>query len=150
MDEIIEYSIPAMKQHLDEGKGLYQMIEENLNISEIGLRSVDLNNGYFFLCAPPKKEAKIYQYSLTKVHMPDGNYRAIHVSHLSDITLSYTNTFESAKSDLIKSSRSGSALTTYLIESEVFVPWEESLLPVAKRRLVEFIAKDQELNNQIL
>jgi len=147
MDEIIEYSIPAMKSHLDDGKELVELVAKNLNITEVGLSSINTDDGFFFLCAPPKMEASIYQYSMTKVHMPDGNYRALHVSHLSTVRLGYTNTFESVKSDLIRSSKSEKYLATYLIESEVFVPWEESLLPVAKRRLLEYLSKE---NNQML
>ncbi len=143
MDEIIEYSIPAMKQHLDEGTELYKHVEQNLRISEVGLSSPFVETGYFFLCAPPKKEAGIYEYSLTRVHLPDGNYRALHVSHISNFSLSFTQTFESIKTDLIRSAGSGNRYATYLIESEVVVPWEESLLPVAKRRLVEYLAQDK-------
>jgi hypothetical protein len=69
------------------------------------------------------------------------------VSHVNNIRLGYKNTFESVKSDLIRSSKSEKFLATYLIESEVFVPWEESLLPVAKRRLIEYLANE---NRQLL
>jgi hypothetical protein len=144
MDEIIDYSIPVMKQHLDEGTELYKHVEQNLHISEVGLTSPFVENGYFFLCAPPKREASVYEYSLTRVHLPDGNYRALHVSHLSNFNLSYTQTFESIKTDLIRSAKTASRYATYLIESEVYVPWEESLLPVAKRRLVEYLSKEKQ------
>lgn len=143
MDEIIEYSIPAMQIHLEEGKGLYQMVEEHLQISPVGLASLSNHQGYFFLCAPPKKVARLYQYTMTKVHLADGNYRALHVSHLEDIRLGYTTTFESIKIDLIRSSKASFAPATYLIESELNLPLEESLLPVAKRRLVEHLVKEQ-------
>lgn len=142
MDEIIEYSIPVMQFHLEEGKGLYQMVEEHIQISPVGLASLTNSQGYFFLCAPPKKMAKLYQYTLTKVHLADGNYRALHVSHVEDIRLGYTTTFESIKIDLIRSSKSNATPATYLIESGLNVPVEESLLPVAKRRLVEHLVKE--------
>jgi len=149
MDEIIAFSIPVMKEHLDEGKGLYQYVEENLSISTVGIQAPVINQGYFFLFAPPKVDAKVYKYSLTQVHLPDGNYRALHVSHLNDFKLSYTNTFESIKSELIRSEKSMPVFSTYLIESDVYVPWEESLLPVAKRRLVEYLTKETLHSEQI-
>jgi len=145
MDEIIEYSIPMMKNHLEEGKELVELVEKNLSISEIGISSIQNDHGYFFLFAPPKKEAEVYQYTLAKVQLPDGFYRALHVSHLSNIRLSYTNTFEAIKTDLIRSSTATTLPATYLIESDVYMPWEESLLPVAKRRLVEFLAKENRI-----
>jgi hypothetical protein len=57
--------------------------------------------------------------------------------------LNFTTTFERAKTDLIRSAGPNAGWATYLIESEVYVPWEESLLPVAKRRLVEYLAKQE-------
>jgi hypothetical protein len=143
MDALLQYSIPAMKSSLEEGSDLYRHVEKNLHITEIGLRAPSVENGYFFLCAPPKKEARIYQYNLTRVHLPDGPYRALHVSYLSQMQLNFTTTFERAKTDLIRSAGPNAGWATYLIESEVYVPWEESLLPVAKRRLVEYLAKQE-------
>lgn len=142
MDEIIEYSIPRMRHHLDEGKDLYQYVENHIQISPVGLASLSNLKGYFFLCAPPKTEAKVYEYSLTQVHLPDGNYRALHVTHLDDVRLSYSNTFENLKIDLVRRYKADSTPATYLVESEVLVPFEESLLPVAKRRLVEHLVKE--------
>jgi len=146
MDEIIDYSLPIMQTHLEEGKELVQLVEKSLSISEVGISSIHKENGYFFLFAPPKTEARIYEYSMTKMLMPDGNYRALHVSHVSNFRLSYSNTFEAVKTELIRSSKSQTLPATYLIESEVFVPWEESLLPVAKRRFIEFLTNEGRTN----
>jgi hypothetical protein len=142
MDEIIAYSIPRMKEELDRGTELVQHISSNLRITQVGLHAPYVERGYFFLCAPPKIEARVYEYNLTRVHLPDGHYRALHASPISEIRLSYTNTFESVKTELLRTAGKGTAYATYLIESEVWVPWEESLLPVAKRCLVEFLARE--------
>jgi hypothetical protein len=77
------------------------------------------------------------------VHLPDGAYRAIHVSHLQDVRLSFTNTFENLKTEIIRRSSEKNLITTYLIESEVAVPREESMLPVAKRHLAEYLSKQK-------
>ena len=143
MDEIIEYTLPRMKNQLDEGKELYHFVEKSLHISPVGLASLYPSEGYFFLMAPPKKSASVYQYHATLMHLPDGQYRALHVSHLEDVRLGYANTLESIKIDLVRKSKNSAAPATYLIESEVLVPWQESLLPVAKRCLVAYLAKAQ-------
>lgn len=143
LDELVNYSIPAIQKCLENGKALYEQINKHLHVTEVGLRSISLENGYFFLTAPPKKTAQIYQYNLTKIHLPDGPYRAIHVSNLGKVSLNFTNTFEKIKTELIRSSQNPEALATYLIESELVVPWEESLLPVAKRKFIEYLMKQE-------
>jgi uncharacterized protein YktA (UPF0223 family) len=142
MDKLLEYSIPAMEGQLKYGMEMYRLVDSNLHISELGIQALDNHQGYFFLMAPPKKETSVYQYNLTKVHLPDGQYRAIHVSHLDRVSLSFSHTLESLKTELVKKSESKTFPATFLIESDVFVPWEESLLPVAKRRLIEFLSKE--------
>ena len=131
---------------MDSGKELIELVDKNLNISEIGLSAPFTKNGYFFLCAPPKKETKVYQYALTNIVLEDGNYKALQVTHLSNIPLSYSTTFESIKKDIIQNSKPNSGLATYLIESELYFPWEESLLPVAKRRFIEYLTKQPTSN----
>lgn len=141
MDRIIEYSIPIMQNHLEEGKSLYQFVEQHLNISPIGIASLSNGEGFFFLLAPPKKTTQIYHYQSTLMHLPDGQYRALHVSYLDEVRLTYTTTLEGIKLDLLRKHPKPQVPATFLIESEVLVPWNESLLPVAKRRLVEYLAK---------
>ena len=141
MDEIIAYSIPAMQTHLTDGKDLYQMVATNIVISPVGLASLNTQEGYFFLMAPPKNLVKIYRYNTSQLHLPDGPYRSLHVSHLHDIQLGYANTLESIKIDLLRKTQSQEFPATYLIESNILVPWDESLLPVAKRSFVEYLTK---------
>jgi len=141
MDRIIEYSIPIMQSHLEEGKSLYQFVEQHLHISPVGIASLSTGEGFFFLLAPPKKATQIYHYQSTLMHLPDGNCRALHVSFLDEVRLSYTTTLEGIKLDLLRKHPKPQVPATFLIESEVLVPWNESLLPVAKRRLVEYLAK---------
>lgn len=141
MDRIIEYSLPIMQSHLEEGKSLYQFVEQHLHISPVGIASLSTGEGFFFLLAPPKKATQIYHYQSTLMHLPDGNYRALHVSFLDEVRLSYTTTLEGIKLDLLRKHPKPQVPATFLIESEVLVPWNESLLPVAKRRLVEYLAK---------
>ncbi len=141
MDRIIDYSIPVMQSHLEDGKSLYQFVEQHLNISPVGLASLSSDEGFFFLLAPPKKTTRIYFYQSAMMHMPDGQYRAIHVNYVDEVSLGFTSTLESIKLDLLRTYKKPTVPATYVIESEILVPWNESLLPVAKRSLVEYLAK---------
>lgn len=142
MDQIISYAIPAMQHYLEDGKSLYHFVEKQLNISPVGLSSLSQAEGFFFLLAPPKRTTKIYCYHSTQMHMPDGQYRALHVRYVDEVSLSYSKTLENIKLELVRLHPKPEVPATFLIESDVWVPWEESLLPVAKRRLVEYLGKD--------
>jgi hypothetical protein len=50
------------------------------------------------------------------------------------------HTYENIKYDLIKSNNNISNPAVYSIETELTFPIEETLLPIAKRRLVKYIS----------
>jgi hypothetical protein len=53
---------------------------------------------------------------------------------------SMANTYENIKYDLIKNNNSITNPAVYSIETGLTFPIEETLLPIAKRRLVKFIS----------
>jgi hypothetical protein len=50
------------------------------------------------------------------------------------------HTYENIKYDLIKNNSTISNPAVYSIETELIFPIEETLLPIAKRRLVKYIS----------
>ncbi|MGZ5255473.1 MAG: hypothetical protein ACXWV4_13655, partial [Flavitalea sp.] len=53
---------------------------------------------------------------------------------------SIVNTYESLKTELIKSRKDFPNPAVYSIESEIALPVDETLLPIAKRTLVRYIS----------
>jgi hypothetical protein len=53
---------------------------------------------------------------------------------------SMAHTYENIKYDLIKNNNNISNPAVYSIETELTFPIEETLLPIAKRRLVKYIS----------
>ena len=70
-------------------------------------------------------------------------YRAIHTNYLTTYTIGLTNTFESIKTDLLHYNKKLPNPATYAIETDFTLPGEETLLPMAKRILVKYIANKQ-------
>jgi hypothetical protein len=54
-----------------------------------------------------------------------------------------TNTYENIKSELIRNRKDLPNPAVYSIETDLKYPVEETLLPVAKRRLVKFLAEQK-------
>jgi hypothetical protein len=68
-------------------------------------------------------------------------YRGIYTSYICSYQKTLGNTFENIKSDLIRYHKKLPNPATYLIEAELQLPLEETLLPMAKRTLVKFVAQ---------
>ena len=140
IESIIDYSIPQMEFYLKEGKKIYDGIEDQLKIFSVGI--VPLNNeaGYLFLKRGVDNDTKVYEYHITIFENPTERYRGIHVQYMMSYEKSLMNSFESIKSDLLSYNKSLPNPATYVIETGLIIPFEETFLPMAKRALVKRVA----------
>jgi hypothetical protein len=109
-------------------------------ISPIGLIPLDIQEGYFFLSTGNTKETRVYQYRLSFFEKHDEKFRTIKTSYVDVWHRTIVNTYENIKYQLIKQNTSFPNPAVYSIETELSFPLEETLLPIAKRRLVKFIS----------
>ena len=68
-------------------------------------------------------------------------YRGIHSQFVADFTLSIGTTYESIKWELIRQQRDLPNPATFSVNSKLRFPEEASLVPVAKRKFVRFLAE---------
>lgn len=140
LEAIIHYSIDAISTTLKEGTSIFEVVEEGLSIQPIGLVPVDASEGYLFLRSGSARQASIYQYRLSIFERHDEQYRTLKTNFLEQCTLSISNTYEQMKLAFIRRTSSFNTPAFYSIESKLHLPVDETLLPVAKRCFVKFLA----------
>ncbi|MCX6350539.1 MAG: hypothetical protein NTX03_01625 [Bacteroidetes bacterium] len=141
IEKILEFSVPAIRKHLDEGKEIYDWVEAQLKLNPIGLEPIDQNFGYVFIRNGNEAEARVYEYNLSLITHADGNYRTIYTQYINSYKLSISSTFENIKAKLLKSKNLFIMPAVFALESEHQLPFDESLLPVAKRMLMLRLTK---------
>ncbi len=141
--QIIEYSIPCFESCLQEGKKIYDFIEGQLVIYAIGIIPLYASEGFFFLANGNSKLTRVYEYQVTIFDNPAGNYRGIHAHYVTSFAKKPWNSYESFKPELIKSFPKFPSPATYVIESKQRVPEAETLIPIAKRSLVKYLASGE-------
>ena len=137
---ILDYAIPKLKLHLTAGKDLYEFVEEHMTIFPVGVIPLNKEDGYIFIKENDKRDTQVFEYKITIFESAADNFRGIKTDYVATYQTSISNTFEKIKMDLIEQNRSMPNPATYLIESRHSFPFEETLLPVAKRRFVRYIA----------
>jgi hypothetical protein len=141
LEEIIHFSAGTMKSSITNGTEIYEFVENKLNIAPIGLVPLEVNEGYFFLCVGTVKETHVYQYQLSIFEKHDEKYRSIKTSFIESRQRNFVNTFQNIKSELIRHRSDLPNPAVYAIETELTIPIQETLLPIAKRSLVRFITQ---------
>ena len=141
LEEIIQYSEGEMKTTISNGAEIYEFVEDSLTISPIGLIPLDVQEGYFFLSAGNHKEVRVYQYRMSIFEKHDEKFRSMKTAYLEQLHRSFVHTYENIKYELIKKRTDLPNPAVYSIETELQFPVEETVLPIAKRRLVKYISQ---------
>ncbi len=140
LEEIIHFAADKMKTTISNGAEIYEFVEEKLTISTVGLVPLDNQEGYFFLSAGNSHSTRVYHYRLSIFEKHDEKYRTMKTSYIDQLQRSFINTYEQIKYELIKSRSELPNPAVYSIETDLKFPVEETLLPIAKRSLVKYIA----------
>ena len=147
IETIIEFSIPQFEKYINEGKSIYDFVESKLSIYPVGIMPLHADEGYLFLKYSSKGDTLVYEYQITIFENPEERFRGISTQFLCTYPHSIKNTFENIKHDLIHYHRKLPNPATYVIESELTIPLDETLLPLAKRTLVKFVASQSSPGN---
>ncbi|HSZ26107.1 MAG TPA: hypothetical protein VK766_10325 [Cytophagaceae bacterium] len=139
LEDIMEYAIMVFQNYLTEGKDIYEEIEYNMSIAPVGLFSLNYDKGYMFFYVDNMRQAKVYEYEMTIFESSEEKYRGIHTNFLETVDKGLNNTFESIKIYLVKKYKKMTNPATYLVDSKVNYPFDEAILPIAKRMLVRYI-----------
>ncbi len=140
LEEIIQYAAGKMHATISNGTEIYEYVEEKITISPVGIIPLEQNEGYLFL-SEATKNTRVYYYRLSIFEKHDEKYRSIKTEFINSWFRSLVNTYESIKSDLIRNRSMLPNPAVYAIETELSYPVEETLLPIAKRRLVRYISE---------
>ena len=139
IESIIDYALPKTQKSLEEGKELFEFIEDRINIFPVGVIPINADEGYMFIREKEKRETRVYEYGITLFESAQEKYRGLKTEYLKSYTASITNTYEQIKIDMIKTVKKLPNPATYVIESELDFPFQESLFPVAKRKIVRIL-----------
>ncbi len=147
IENVVEFALPKINASVNEGKQIYDWINQNLEIVPVGITPIYFREGYLFLGTDEKvsnnltNTIQIYRYKITLFERTDDSeiLRGINFQHFNTITKSTFQTYENLKIDLIRNNQSLPNPATFLMQAKIICSLENSILPIAKRRLVEYL-----------
>jgi hypothetical protein len=140
LEDIIHYAMQRMGKTIQNGTEIYEFVENKLNIFPVGLIPLENREGYFFLSDGHARSTRVFHYRLSFFEKHDEKYQSIRTEFVSDWERNFINTYEQIKTTLIRSKKDLPNPAVYGIETELTIPVEETLLPIAKRCLVKYIS----------
>jgi len=135
--KIVDFSMPAFKKYLEEGREIYDWIESRMLLRQVGIVSLQQQYGYMLIRNGDENESKVYTYSLTIFQSPEENYRGITTNYITSLSsINYHN----VQTTIMKHHQLLVPPAVFAIESELHFPVDETLLPIAKRTLVRYLS----------
>ena len=139
LDDIISFALPKIQSALDDGKEIYEFVEENIEIMPVGLTPIYEKEGYLFINQDNATDVSVYRYEITLFEHAEEKYRSMTTTFVMNDMKNISRTFEKMKIDLTKMFTELPNPATYLALSKLKFPLNETLLPIAKRMLVRNI-----------
>lgn len=139
--ELLNWSLPHLEKTLEEGKTIYDFVEEHCNVQPIGIIPSYLDEGYLLVPDVAKSLLAIFRYQVTVFTGASDKYRALRTSLVDVLSLSELQPdLRSIKLDLVKQYPDFPNPAVFYCETDLEFPFAETLFPVAKRKLMMNIA----------
>lgn len=144
LESIIAFALPKLEERVEEGKEIYEFYESQMDIEPVGISPVRLDEGYLFVSSEGKKKTKVYEYKVSVFENAKEKFRGIHMDYIQSVYKSISKTYESIKNELIQTRKHLPIPATYLVTSKMACPHTSTMLPIAKRLLIQEIVKYSE------
>lgn len=139
IESIIEFSIPQFLMHLEQGKDIFDFVEKVINIEPIGVVPLQNKFGYLLIKSNDSIGTRVYEYHLSVIEQPNERLSSLKTNFIKSYEQSLSHTFHHIKSDILHEYKVFSNPAVFGIEAEHELPFDETLLPVAKRLFLKMI-----------
>lgn len=138
---LIEWALPLVRQAIEEGAILYDFVEENITITSVGLVPMYSREGYVLIPEHRTCTLHVLRYTASQLVEHGDRYRALRTCEV--LTVQYRHVWyapETVKHQLIEQYPDLPNPATFSCETDLDFPYAESILPVAKRKLMRLLS----------
>jgi len=137
VEKLIEWALPYIKAKIEEGKTIYEFVDDEILLEEVGIVPNYTDEGYLFV--PDNEESKLllFKYEVSIFQSTNDKYRSLKTDFLK--ALEQRGTYRSPNSiklDLIDQYKSMPNPATFSFQTELKFPFNETVFPVVKRKLM--------------
>jgi len=138
---LIDWAQPLIKEAIDEGTILFDFVEENMLLEQVGILPIYKEEGYFFITDNIISELQVHRYECSIFTSGDEKYRSLKTEIVKTEKQGIIKRLpETIKCELIKERTDLPNPATFLFDTELDFPFTETIMPVAKRKMISYIA----------
>ncbi|MGD8427608.1 MAG: hypothetical protein PVH63_08245 [Balneolaceae bacterium] len=138
VEDLIDWALPHIMAKIEEGKAIYEFVNEEIKLEEVGIIPSYTDEGYFFV--PDNEESKLllFQYEVSIFKSSNDTYRSLKTGLLKALEKGQVHMSPNAiKLDLINENRHLPNPATYAFNTDLYFPFNETIFPITKRKLLQ-------------
>ncbi|MGF1670143.1 MAG: hypothetical protein ACFCU6_06825 [Balneolaceae bacterium] len=140
VEDLIEWALPHIERVLQAGVTIHEFVESDLSVEHVGIVPNYREEGYFFIPDRAKNKLKLYQFELTIFKSAEDKYRSLKTQYMKSLKTGMARISpNSIKLDLIREKKDLPNPATYNFDTNLDFPFNETIFPVAKRKLMQKI-----------
>lgn len=141
--ELISRALPHLTATMEDGKDLYDLIDDQVEFSPIGVQPLNLSEGYLLVTRGRHGTRHLKSFRFTKSRIERGGdaFLELQLKCLESRRISRLETPEGVKWNLMRNHRDLPQPAVFHAHLEWEVPLDPTLLPIARRRLLREIAQ---------
>lgn len=136
LDTCLGFAIPELDRALDEGRDLFDFVEDQIEFTPIGLVPLYTNDGYLVVFDESQHFLRTYRYSKSWIQTDADRMVRIAMEPVDERYKRLGESIEKIKMDLMKRFHDLPNPATFLVRATMGFPLQETLLPIAKRMLL--------------
>lgn len=139
--QITSFALPRLKSHIEEGKAIFDFIEEQIEFEPVGILPIYTREGYIFLTQESANEVHTFRYKSNFLQLAGERFRSITLWLVGVFQRSLVNTLEKLKLELAKEIKELPNPAAWRMHSHGSFPIEETLIPIGKRLLLKSVVE---------
>jgi hypothetical protein len=138
--ELIEWALPHIQRAIEEGRTMFEFIDDSITLDVVGILPTYLEEGYFFVPDNITSSIHLIRYEVSIFTSANERFRSLKTSLIKTIQhgsqTPIVQPSQSIKLALMSEFPDMPNPATFAFSTDLEFPFQESVLPVAKRRLL--------------
>lgn len=140
VEERIRWALPHIQAAIEEGRTIFEFVEDHLYLEEVGVVPSYVQEGYLIVPDVEAKALHILQYQLTLFTNAEERFRSLKTTHVKTVPQPLIHRSpQSVKLELVEERRELPNPATYAFGTDLEFPYAATVLPVAKRKLMRYL-----------
>ena len=140
VEDLIGWALPRIEKVIHEGIAIHEYVEDELSVEHVGILPNYREEGYFFVPDNRERKLNLFRFEVSIFRSAEDHYRTLKTRFLKALGQSEAHRPPgSIKLELIREEKELPNPATYTFDTGLDFPFQHTIFPVAKRKLMQTI-----------